>query len=161
MQAVNHREICNHGRRAAWVLLSKESTGAKAELVSSAASFLCTQSSTGDPEVPSCAGITRLAPAHSLSAELNSAKALGCLPFSPHLQQWGGEMELSGSGELRAPCGKCRCSTPGAAEAAVAGRNPAHVPSAHIRIPGVPRPPCSPVCRDTEYLTCLIGITYL
>lgn len=37
---MNHREICNHGRRAAWVLLSKGSTGAKAELALSAASFL-------------------------------------------------------------------------------------------------------------------------
>lgn len=122
---------------------------------------LSAQSSSGDPEVPSRAGITPLAPAHSLSAEVNSTKALGFLPFSPHLQQWGGEVELRGSGELRAPCGKCRRSTQGSVEVAVAGRNHAHVSSEHICTPGVPRLRCSPVCRDRGHLTCLIGTTYL
>lgn len=70
-------------------------------------------------------------------------------------------MEPSGSGELRAPCGKCRSSTQGSVEVAVAGRNHAHVSSEHICTPGAPRLHCSPVCRDTEHLTCLIGSTYL
>lgn len=97
MQAVNHGEICNHGKRAAWVLLSKGSTGAKAEPVLPSASFL------SELTIPRSLPVLEShpaapAPAHSLSAEVNSAQALCFLPFSPHLQQWGGEEQAQHPG---------------------------------------------------------------
>lgn len=103
-------------------------------------------------EVPSHAGITPQGVLTSTS-RINSAGALCFLPFSAHLQQWGGEMEQ------RAPCSAGSAAPRDVLRLLWQAQTTLMFPQwTFIYIPGATTSTVH-LSRDTEHLTCLIGIT--